>query len=163
MHILVELNGVLRNQDDAPIPVGQIMVGTLSAFHKITILSFMDERGTKHWLDSNKIVDMDDIIDSSVGLTDEHLTERQIKLARSRGAVDLFITGDPSMWAFAFEMGIPSVMMGQPSYLRPEFRPDAPKRLRAWNDIEEAIRKENIKRTNDARLVRTDEGLRFDG
>jgi hypothetical protein len=139
------------------------MVGTLSALHKITILSSLNSRGTKHWLDSNKIVDMDDVIDSSVGLTDEVLTERQIKLARSRGAVDLFITGNPTMWAFAFDMGIPAVMVGQPSYLRPEFRPDAPKRLRAWNDIEEAVRKENIRRTNDARLTRTDEGLRFDG
>jgi hypothetical protein len=163
MHILVELNGVLRNTDDAPIPVGQIIVGTLSAYHKITVLSAMDTPSTKLWFDSNKIVDIDDIIDSSAGLTDEVLTERQIKLARSRGAVDLFITGDPSMWAYAFEMGIPAIMMGQPSYLRPEFRPDAPKKLRAWNDIEEAVRKENIQRTQDARLTRNDESLRFDG
>lgn len=163
MQILVELDGVLRNTDDAPIPVGQIMVGTLSAFHKITVLSPMSTQGTKYWLDINKIVDIDDILDSSVGLTDEHLTERQIKLARSRGAIDLFITGNPSMWAFAFEMGIPALMLGQPSYLRPEFRPDAPKKLRAWNDIEDSVRKENIRRTQDARLTRTDEGVRFDG
>lgn len=163
MQILVELDGVLRNTDDAPIPVGQITVGTLSAFHKITLLSSMDDNATKYWLNSNKIVDIDEIIDSSVGLTDEVLTERQIKLARSRGSIDLFITGNPKMWAFAFEMGIPAIMLGQPSYLRPEFRPDAPKKLRAWNDIEESIRKENIRRTEDARLTREDEGLRFDG
>jgi hypothetical protein len=52
-------------------------------------------------------------------------------------------------------------MFGMPSYLRPEFRPDMPKKIRSWNQIEEAIEKQNVLRTQDARLSRT-ESLNFE-
>lgn len=162
MQILVELDGVLRHTDDSPIPVGVIMVGTLTVYNRITIMSSSSDAETQYWLDTNKIVEVDDVIDSSAGLATESLQERQIKLARSRGNVDLFITANPELWTFAFEMGIPSLMLGQPSYLRPEFRPDAPSRVRSWTQIEEAVIKQNIARTNDARLNREEEGVRFE-
>jgi hypothetical protein len=73
----------------------------------------------------------------------------------------LFITNDPTLWAYAFDLGIPSVMFGVPSYTRVEFRPDAPRERRTWSDIEEAIKKQNALRTNDARISRT-EALNFD-
>jgi hypothetical protein len=131
-------------------------------YNRIIIMSSSSDAETTYWLNTNKIVEVDDVIDSSAGLATESLQERQIKLARSRGNVDLFITANPELWAFAFEMGIPSVMFGQPSYLRPEFRPDAPSRVRSWTQIEEAVIKQNIARTNDARLNREDEGVRFE-
>jgi hypothetical protein len=119
------------------------------------------EARINQWLDVNKIVDFDRIIDNKVHLEGESLAERQVKVARSRGPVDLFITNNPTMWAFAFDQGIPSVMFGVPSYTRVEFRPDAPKRVRAWSDIESAIAKQNTLRTQDARLSRT-ESLNFE-
>lgn len=161
MKILVELDGVLRTDSDSPIATGVIMVGTLTVYNKITLMSSLDGRATEYFLNSNKIVDVDDIIDSSVGLEGEDLGERQINHARALGGIDLFITGNPHLWAYAFDMGIPSVMFGQPSYLRPEFRPDAPKRIRAWDAIEKSITEQNIKRTTDARLIRT-ETLNFE-
>jgi hypothetical protein len=163
MNILVEIDGVLRSQDHAPIPVGVLMVGTLTVYNRIAVMASESTEDISYWLDSHKIVDIDDIIDSSVGLSTEPLAHRQITHARSRGAVELFITNNPTHWAYAFEIGIPCVMFGQPSYTRVEFRPDAPSRVRAWNDIEQAIRKENIVRTQDARFNRVDEGARFDG
>jgi hypothetical protein len=48
------------------------------------------------------------------------------------------------------------MMFGVPSYTRPEFRPDAPKKVRAWSDIEAAIAKQNELRTKDIRLTRTE-------
>ena len=161
MKILVELNGVLRTDTDAPIATGVIMVGTLTVYNKITLMSSLGRKATEYWLNSNKIVDIDDVIDASVALEYENLAERQINHARALGGIDLFITGNPNLWAYAFEMGIPSVMFGQPSYLRPEFRPDAPKRLRAWDSIEKSITEQNVKRTTDARLLRT-ETLKFE-
>jgi hypothetical protein len=47
-------------------------------------------------------------------------------------------------------------MFGVPTYTRVEFRPDAPKKVRAWSEIEEAINKENQIRTQDARLNKTE-------
>jgi hypothetical protein len=161
MQILVDLEGVLKGDKDQPISQGIVMVGSLSAWNKITLMSPLDGQQTNQWLDVNKIVDFDKVINSGVGLVGEDLGERQINHARSLGAIDLFITNSPRLWAYAFNQGIASVMFGAPSYTRPEFRPDAPKRLRAWNDIEKAIEEQNALRTQDARLSRT-EALNFE-
>lgn len=162
MQILVELDGVLRNQqDDKPIITGVLLHASLAAHNRMTIMTDMSEANAIRWMDANKVVDYDTIIDASSILLDEHPQERQIKVARSQGGIDLFITNNPSLWAFAFEMGIPSVMFGVPSYTRPEFRPDAPKKVRAWDDITEAVAKQNALRTQDARLTKH-EGFRFE-
>jgi hypothetical protein len=161
MHILVELDGVLRDQNDQPIPAGVILVSTLIVHNQITFMSSMNRERTEQWLDIHKIVNYDDIVDSSTALAGEGLQERQINYARSRGSVDTFITGNPKLWVYSFDLGIPSVMFGMPSYIRPEFRPDAPKKVRAWGEIEEAIERQNTARAQDARLSRT-ESLNFE-
>lgn len=136
------------------------MTGALSAYNQITFITELSEARVKQWLNENKVVDFDNIINSSVHLEGEVLKERQIRFARARGPIELFITANPTLWAFAFEQGIPSLMFGIPGYLRAEFRPDAPKAVRAWGDIEAAIAKQNALMTEDARLVRT-ETVRF--
>lgn len=162
MHVVVELEGVLLGaQKQDPISTGAKMVGALSAYNQITLITEMSTEECERWLNENKVVDFDNIIDKSVKLPDESLKERQLKVARAKGGVELFITSNPSLWAFAFDMGISSVMFGVPSYVRPEFRPDAPKAVRSWNDIENAIRRQNEERTKDARLIRT-ETVRFE-
>lgn len=161
MKILVDIDGVLKGRDDAPIATGLLMVGTLSVYNELTFMADEPESSIRRWLDSNKVVDFDRIIDNSFDLVDEELAPRQLKVARSKGPVDLFITNNPSLWAVAFDMGIPSVMFGVPSYTRAEFRPDAPKERRSWNDIEAAVKRQNEMRTQDARLSRT-EALNFE-
>lgn len=161
MHILVEMDGVLRGNNEAPIAPGIIMVGTLSSWNQITFMGSVTQAEMQYWLDVNKIVDFDRLIDSSVALEGEDLSERQVNVARAKGPIDLFITNNPKLWAYAFNMGIPSVMFAVPSYTRVEFRPDAPKRIRSWDNIEESINKQNELRTKDARLQRT-EGLNFE-
>jgi hypothetical protein len=161
MHILVELEGVLRAPDDGVIPTGILMVGTLTVYNQITFITDMPREQAERWLMVNKIVDFDNIIDASVRLEEEDLRERQISVARAKGPVDLFITSNPSLWVYAFDHGIASVMLGIPAYIRPEFRPDMPKKLRSWSQIEEAIEKQNETRTKDLRLSRT-ESLNFE-
>lgn len=161
MHILVDLDGVLRGRKDDPIAVGVQMVGALSVYNKLTLLSSQSAEATKHWLDTNKVVDFDDIVDLSAHLEGESLQERQITLARAKGPVDIIITNNPTLWAFAFNQGLAAVLFGLPSYTRPEFRPDAPRKVRAWSDIEKAIEDQNALRTKDARLIRT-EALNFE-
>jgi len=161
MHILVDIDGVLRGQNDEPIGTGIIMVGSLSSWNQITFMGNSTEAEIQYWADVNKVVDFDRIIDSSVHLEGENLSERQINVSRSRGPIDLFITNSPKTWAYAFNLGIPSVMFAVPSYTRTEFRPDAPKRVRQWDDIERSINEQNKLKTNDARLQRT-EGLNLE-
>lgn len=162
MHIVVELDGVLRgNRNDEPIAQGILVVGALSAYNQISFITELSATEAEQWINQNKVVDFDNLIDSSVGLEGEDLKQRQLKVARSKGNVDLFITSNPALWAFAFDQGIPSLMFGVPSYLRAEFRPDAPKKVRSWSQIEEAISKQNELRTKDKRLIRT-ETVRFE-
>jgi hypothetical protein len=52
-------------------------------------------------------------------------------------------------------------MFAAPAYIRPEFRPDAPKRIRSWGEIEEAIERQNVALTQDIRASRT-EALNFE-
>jgi len=161
MQILVELDGVLRGQRDEPISMGIIMVAQLAAYNQLIFMTELSEAEAQQWINVNKVVDYDRLIDSSIRLVDEPLKQRQLKAARANGNIDLVITHDPEFWAYAFEQGIPCMMFGVPSYTRVEFRPDAPKKVRAWTEIEEAIRKQNEIRTKDARLTRS-EGVRFE-
>lgn len=161
MEILVELNGVLKSDSGKPIITGVMMYAALAAYNRVTIITDMKEAEAIRWMNENKVVDFDKIIDSSVYLTDEEPTKRQINHARSLGGVELFITNNPNNWAYAFDLGIPSVMFGVPSYTRAEFRPDAPKQVRAWSDIEKAVAKQNALRTQDRRLAKQD-GFRFE-
>lgn len=156
MQIIVEIDGVLRTQDDAPIPTGIIMCGTLTAYNRMTFLSSTSTAETERWMNLNKVVDYDLVLDSSVHLEGEDLVERQLSVARTKGPIDLFITANPDHWVYAFNHGIPSVMFGVPAYQRVEFRPDAPKRVRSWDNIVEAVQKQNEMRTKDARLSRTE-------
>jgi hypothetical protein len=109
----------------------------------------------------HKIVDFDLLIDNSAHLEGENLTQRQINVARARGGVALFITANPESWVYAFNQGIPCAMFGVPAYQRVEFRPDAPKKVRSWDSIVEAVEKQNELMTKDVRLLRT-EGLNFE-
>jgi hypothetical protein len=161
MQIIVELDGVLRTDEGTPIPIGIVMASTLTVYNKLTYLSSGTKAEAELWLNTNKIVDFDNVLDKSIALVGEDLVERQLKYARANGPVDLFITGNPSHWAFAFDLGIASVMFGQPSYIRPEFRPDMPRNIRKWSDIESAVAKQNAARTTDLRLTRT-ESLNFE-
>jgi len=156
MRILVQMEGVVRAPDDDPIPIGIIMSGTLTVYNQLTFMTELSEAKAKLWLNVNKVVDYDHLIDSSASLVYEELAERQINLARAKGGIDLFITSDPKLWAYAFDRGIPSAMFGSPSHLPPESRYDAPKRVRSWDQIEAAIEKQNQFRTESARANRSE-------
>jgi hypothetical protein len=161
MQILVELDGVLRNQEDAPISTGVLMYQTLTVYNRMTVMSSMSKPEVERWLNVNKIVDYDLIIDGSANLVGDDLKQRQINIARASTGVELFITADPTAWVFAFNQGIPCAMFGTPAYQRVEFRPDAPKKMRSWDSIVEAVEKQNELKTKDVRLLRT-EGLNFE-
>jgi hypothetical protein len=162
VHIVVELEGVLQGAyKKDPIATGTLMVGALSAYNQLTFISDMHKNDAERWINEHKIVDFDNLLGKEVALVGEDLKERQLTMARANGGVGLFITSNPALWAFAFDQGIPSVMFGVPSYLRPEFRPDAPKRMRSWDEIEEAVKRQNEAMTKDARIHRT-ETVRFE-
>lgn len=161
MQILVDLDGVLRGQEDEPIRNGILMYAALAAYNRVTIMSPLSQAETIDWMDANKVVDYDAIVDNTVWLPDEDPKQRQVNFARASGGIDILITNDPALWAYAFDLGIASVLFGLPKYTRAEFRPDAPKKVRSWDSIIEAVEKQNAMKTQDMRLQR-DESVRFE-
>lgn len=162
MQIVVDLDGVLRGpRNDEPVTQAIQVIGALSAWNQISLITEMTTAEAEQWLNQNKVVDFDHIYDKSYHLEGDVLKFRQLKAARAKSRVDIVITADPKLWVYAFEQGIPAMMYGMPDYLRAEFRPDAPKKVRAWDDIVSAIEKQNELRTKDARLTRT-ETFRFE-
>lgn len=161
MQIVVELEGVLKSaMSDEPIRTGALMHASLAAHNRVTLITQSTEDKVIGWMNENKIVDYDIIIDSTVRLPDQDLFERQFNLARSRSGIELLITNNPDHWRYAFELGVSAVMFGNSSYTKPEHRPDAPKAVRAWSQIEEAVAKQNALRTEQAREMNS-ESIRF--
>lgn len=161
MQILVDLDGVIKGQDDEPIRTGILMYAALAAYNRVTIMSPWSQAETVDWMDANKVVDYDAIVDNSVFLTDEDPKQRQVNYVRASGGIDLLITNDPNLWSYAFDLGIACSLFGIPRYTRAEFRPDAPKKVRSWDAILQSVEKQNALRTQDLRLQRG-EGIRFE-
>lgn len=162
MHIIVELEGVLKGAvKNDPIAEGVLITGAMSAFNQITFITEMAFKDAERWLNENKVVDFDNIVDRSIGLPGENLKQRQLTHVRSQGKVGLFITSNPEMWKFAFDAGIPVLLFGVSQYFSTEFRPDVPQARKTWSQIEESVRKNNEIRTQEARQIRT-ETVRFE-
>ena len=129
--------------------------------HRVAIFTSQKRTDAEHWLNVNGFVAYDELIDNTYDLIGDELSQRQITVARSRQQVELLVTGDPQLAAWAFEQGLPSLVLAHPDTMRVQNRPDAPKKMRAWTDIEEVITKRNIKRSID--ISKDDAGLfRFD-
>lgn len=129
--------------------------------HRVAIFTSQKRTDAEHWLNVNGFVAYDELIDNTYDLIGDELSQRQITVARSRQQVELLVTGDPQLAAWAFEQGLPSLVLAHPDTMLVQNRPDAPKKMRAWTDIEEVITKRNIKRSID--ISKDDAGLfRFD-
>ena len=151
MNILVSLDGVLSSDSGDPIRAGVMLYYALNINNRVAIMTSRKEDDAKHWLNSHGIINYDDLIDYSYHLEGEDLKKRQFVMSRSRAPIEMYVDSDPAMCAWVFEeQGIPAVMFMNPGYLAVERRPDAPKKVRQWNQIEESINRVNIARSRDA-------------
>lgn len=144
MNIILSLDGVLRAESGEPNRAGVLVYYALHAAHRVALITNQPADNTKHWLNSHGIVGFDDLLDNSVAMEGEDLKKRQFTLSRKNAPVELYVDSDPEMCAWVFSQGIPTLLVSHPSYLPVEHRPDAPRKVRKWNDIEEAITKHNI-------------------
>jgi hypothetical protein len=140
MRILVTLEGVLQRGNN-PIVEGARLLQGLKPFNELIILTADSAESANRWLAENRYSPLvDELIDNKQGLHGEDLTRRQITLQRTQKPVDALVTADPSLAAWAFDQGIVVYLFAHPGVSRPEWRPDAPKKVRAWTDIEESIK-----------------------
>ena len=151
MNILVSLDGVLSSDSGDPIRAGVMLYYALNINNRVAIMTSRKEEDAKHWLNSHGIINYDDLIDYSYHLEGEDLKKRQFVMSRSRAPIELYVDSDPTMCAWVFEeQGIPAIMFMNPGYLSVERRPDAPKKVRTWDQIQESIDRVNVHKSREA-------------
>lgn len=155
MRILVQLETVIRNPyDDQPIGPGILFTAPLIAFSQVILMSSLNRESAERWCAVNRVLNYDDLVTDDLSLVEDNLEQRQFNMARAHGGIGLLITGDPRLWAYSFDHGVPAVLFGSPSAVSPELRHDAPKSIRSWSMIEQRIDKQNEEMTKAARLVK---------
>lgn len=151
MNILLTLDGVLSSESGEPNRTGVILYYALNEGHRVTIVTSKSKPDAEHWLKSHGIIGYDDLIGDEVHLEGEDLRKRQFLLSRSKSPLELYVDSDPAMCAWVFEHQlVPILLLSHPSYLTVENRPDAPSKVRRWSDIEAAIDKANVAKSEQA-------------
>lgn len=148
MNILVSLDGVLSSESGEPIRAGVALYYALNINNRVALMTSRGEEDAKQWLQNHGIINYDDLIDRSFDLEGEDIKKRQFTLSRSRAPIEMYVDSDPRMCAWVFETHmVPTVLFTHPGYVKVEHRPDAPKKVRAWSDIEESINRVNTARS----------------
>ena len=71
----------------------------------------------------------------------------------------MYVDTDPAMCAWVFEtQRITSVLVSHPSYAKIENRPDAPKSMRTWDQIVEAVDRVNVAKAKERMAPNTEIG-----
>jgi hypothetical protein len=145
MNVLLTLDGVLSSESGEPNRTGVLIYYALNEGHRVTIITSKKKADAEHWLKSHGIIGYDNLVGSEMHLEGEDLRKRQFLLSRSMAPVELYVDSDPAMCAWVFENQlVPILLLANPSYLPVENRPDAPSKVRKWSDIEAAIDKANV-------------------
>jgi len=144
------MDGVLCSETGEPIPAGIALYYSLTASHRVAIMTARKSEDAEHWLHSHGIINYDDLIDNSLHLEGDDLKKRQFKISRTHAPVEMYVDADPAMCAWVFEeQRITSVLVNHPSYAKIENRPDAPKKFRTWDQIVEAVDRVNVSRAKE--------------
>ena len=153
MNIALCMDGVLRGDTGDLIADGLIVYRSLRSVGRVVILTSLDRQAAEVWLMLHNLSDYDDLIDESVAIDpEEPLRMRQLSVARSRGTVDVLVDADPEVVAEGFRRGMTCLLFLVPKYARPEFRPDAPKGVRKWEDMVAERTRQQAMKSADSRM-----------
>lgn len=163
MNIVLSLDGVLRSD------TGELIVNGLYAYRgfkvigRVILLTEMERQKAEVWMMMHNLSDYDDLIDESVSVDPaEVLRFRQMEVARSKGPVDLYVDASPAYVAEALRRGMTSLLFSSPEYARPEFRPDAPKGVRQWDDLVAERNRQQALKTADIRIKKDTDLVGFE-
>lgn len=150
MQVLLSLDGVLATDSGEPIRAGVVLYYSLNNGNRVGLITSRKRADAEQWLGIHGIIGYDDLIADEAHLEGDDLKKRQFILSRGKSSVELYVDSDPSMCAWVLEeQQTPIALFSHPSYSKIEHRTTAPKRVRAWNDIEAAIDTVNLARARD--------------
>jgi hypothetical protein len=154
VNILLSLDGVLSSEHYEANRIGAQIYYALKSAHRVTLYTSWSAEKADNWLAVNGIIEYDDLLTDEYDLVGEDLKKRQLTISRSRQAVELVVDADPSFCAWAFEQGVPALLFANTELMSVPNRPDAPKGMRRWDEIEAAIIKKNLAKTEQVTRMR---------
>lgn len=145
-HVVMAIEGVLRNYRGQPIPEGIALYVALQNTHKIVLVAdTLDAETVAHWLKVERLKEHTKVL---VGGT----RPRQIEALRAADSpVTLLVDADPHNVARALATGVTGLLFAAPKYLRPEHMP-VPGEVRPWSEIADEMDRQAQMRADDPRL-----------
>jgi hypothetical protein len=153
MNTAISMDGVLRGDTGDLIIDGLMVYRAFKVLGRVTLFTAIPRSMAEVWLIMHGMSDFDDLLDGTVRIDPkEPLRYRQIAVTRANGPINMYIDADPSVVAEAMRLGIPTMLYSSPQYVRPEFRPDAPKGVRKWDDLVNERSRQQAMKAVDPRL-----------
>lgn len=137
-YIVVRLEGVVADWKDPKsfdasdvLVEGARFVSHLSkAYYVFYITECESDEAVKTWVRRN-------FLDFHIALLGPPLTTEEIvEEVRGYGALSLVVESIGSHAAETLYLGVPTLLMAHPMYMRPEYRPNMSREVRLWQDLE---------------------------
>lgn len=159
--VMLTVEGVLANVREgetlgasAPVLEGLKLYHSLRHHWQIALVSSTASREViDHWLRNQGLTAHLHVLTALRGGVDDVIMRvEQLSTLRSwEMTIELLIDSNPSVVRMALRQGVIGVLFASPSYLRPEFRPDAKQSVRPWAEMEEEIREQRTMKATDPR------------
>lgn len=153
MATLLFLDDVLRTKEYVPVTQGIKLYRTLNDKGRTLILC-KSRAKDDNWLRQHKINLVDDLIAPDI-LTegDDNVEWRLVEYCRTKGPVDMVVTGNPELASQLLSVGITTLLFLHPIYITEKFRPDSWQGIKSWTAISEELATQQEQYINDHRVA----------
>lgn len=150
---VISLEGVLAvgRPDDVvmmkPFGPGVITYHAMKSLTKIVVVSTAPQDRAEHWLRVQGLRDHAYLYAGDKPLMDKLSAMRAIQLD-----ISLVLHPDPAEVVTALRAGFLCGLWSHPSYARPEWRPDAPRTQRPWDEVVKEVELQRLALAGDPRV-----------
>lgn len=150
--VVMSIEGVLIESQDLktglPSQNGHMLYDNLAQGYAIALLTYHQRDLVDTWLAKEGIRGFATVLSyasSNQVLSLSEWKATQVRQFQQNGsAVSWFIDTDPSAIEAVYLEGVPTMMLSNPRFTRPEFRPDAEHRVRPWNQLVTTIESDRM-------------------
>jgi len=150
------LDGVIRKPNtETIIRQGISLFRAVSPGIRTAILGTTDKERDEWFLKANNLIPDPDIYPLRVteGATLAERRLAQIARVRAIGAnVEFVVEPDPEIAAHLMDQGVPVLLFLSPQYSHPDFRPDAEREAKPWDQLRATVDYQTALRVGDNRL-----------
>jgi hypothetical protein len=155
-YVVMAIEGVLVESQDLhtglPSQSGHMLYDALVQHYSVVLVTHHEPVLVDTWLRKEGIRAFATVLNYSTSSTAMSLSAwkaRQVReFTRNGTAVAWYIDTDPGAIAEVYMEGVPTLLMSNPYFTRPEFRPDAERKVRAWGDLVTTIETEQLLRVS---------------